>query len=162
MHVPARDEMWEGKNHQGTSCTSCPLHKGPWLFIMSFIILPRNHKAGENISKLREVGSRGSKTTGTGLSRWWRLSQGLQNVPSTLSLPPPAPTSQPAGPPQGLSFITTQCCDSGIFLMGSLFVGFFFFLIIQIGRNIGPLWVSPQNLAGISGCPSPWKRRLWV
>lgn len=31
------------------------------------------------------------------------------------------------------------------------------FLIIQIWGNIGPLWASPENLRGISGCPRAWK-----
>lgn len=150
MHVPEREATWE-ENHKKDFREHPVLHvlftRGLdyllWASLFSLVIT----KEEKTLSKLREVGSRGSKTTGAGLSHWQRLrSPGLPNVPSTLSLPPPAHASQPAGPPQGSSFITTQSYDSGICLMGSLFMEFDYSDLREHRASVGVSWKSEGDL----------------
>lgn len=93
MHVPASEKTWE-ENHK-EDCREHPvlhilLTRDLDYLLWASLFFPAITREEKTLSELREVGSRGSKTTGTGLSRWWRLSPGLSSVPTTLSLPLPA------------------------------------------------------------------------
>lgn len=162
MHVPASKRTWE-ENHK-EDCREHPvlhilLTRDLDYLLWASLFSPAITREEKTVSEWREVGSRGSRATGTGLSRWWRLSPALSSVPSTLSLPPPAHASQPARPPQGSSFLITQCYDAGIFLMGSLFVEFFDYSDLREHRaSVGVSWKSERDLR-VSMC---MKRRLKV
>lgn len=98
MHVPEREETWEEK-HTHTQKKAFKEHqvlrvlltRGLDYLLCVSLFSPVITREEKTLSKLREVGSRGSKTTGAGLSFFLVKTEepGAVNVPSTLSPPPP-------------------------------------------------------------------------